>query len=214
MQKRGHFQNVCRSSASPTKKICELEEDEEQEDGDEILFLGEVQTTGGGWTTQLGVNGQNTRFKLDTGAAVTVVGANTSWLKDQKLIKPKQTLRGPGNIKIPVIGMFPANLSYRKRKVTEPVYVIPDQACPLLSRNACVSLGLIIRTDEEIGDVTTHDADIKTEFPSLFTGLGKVKTEVYITLQPDAKPNCIYTPRKIPHPLLPKVKQELHSMLQ
>ena len=62
--------------------------------------------------------------------------------------------------------------------------------------------------------VCTHDADFKTEFPSLFTGLGKVKTEVHITLQPDAKPNCIYTPRKIPHPLLLKVKQELDSMLQ
>ena len=79
-------------SASPTKKICELEEDEGQEEGDEILFLGEVQTTGGGWTAQFGVNGQLTRFKLDTGAAVIVVGANTSWLKDQKLVKPKQTL--------------------------------------------------------------------------------------------------------------------------
>ena len=41
-----------------------------------------------------------------------------------------------------------------------------------------------------------------------------MKTEVHITLQPDAKPNCIYTPRKIPHPLLPKVKQGLDSMLQ
>ena len=40
-----------------------------------------------------------------------------------------------------------------------------------------------------------------------------MKTEVYITLQPDAKPSCIYTPRKIPHPLLPKVKQGLDSML-
>ena len=107
---KGHFQNVCRSSASPTKKICEQEEDEEQEEGDEILFLGEVQITGGGWTAQLGVNGQNTRVKLDTGAAVTVAGANTSWLKNQKLVKPKQALRGSGNIKIPVNGMFLANL--------------------------------------------------------------------------------------------------------
>ena len=85
------------------------------------------------------------------------------------------------------------------------MYVIPDQACPLLSRNECVALGLITRTDEKIGDVTTQHADFKAEFSSLFTGLGKVKTEV---------PNCIYTPRKIPHPLLPKVKRELDSMLQ
>ena len=110
--------------------------------------------------------------------------------------------------------MLQANLSYCRRKVTEPVYVVPDQTCPLLSRNACVALGLISCTDEGIGDVTTQHADFKTEFPSLFTGLGKVKTEVHITLQPDAKPFCIYTPRKIPYPLLPKVKQELDSMLE
>ena len=198
----------------PNKKVYELEDDEEQEEGEEVLFLGEVQTTGRGWTAQLGINGHSTRFKLDTGAAVTVIGAHTSWLKDQKLVKPKQTLRGPGNIQIPVIGVFQANLSYRQRKVTEPVYVIPDQTCPLLSRKACVALGLITRTDDEIGEVTPRNADFKTEFPSLFSGLGKVKTEVQITLQPDAKPHCVYTPRKIPYPLLPKVKQELDSMLQ
>ena len=87
---------------------------------------------------------------------------------------------------------------------------LEHQCCPLLSRNACVALGLITCTDEEIGDVTTQHAD----FPSLFTGLGRVKTEVHITLQPDARPNCIYTPRTIPHPLLPNVKQELDSLLQ
>ena len=41
------------------------------------------------------------------------------------------------------------------------------------------ALGLITRTDEEIGDVTTQHADFKTEFPSLVTGLGKVRTEVH-----------------------------------
>ena len=61
------------------------------------LFLEEDQTTEGDWTAQLGINGRNARFKLDTVAAVTVIGAHTSWLKDQKLVKPKQTLRGPEN---------------------------------------------------------------------------------------------------------------------
>ena len=107
--------------------------------------------------------------------------------------------------------LFQANHSYRQRKVTEPVYVtIPHQTCPLLSRNACVALGLMTRTDDDIGEVTPQNTDFKTEFPSLF----KVKNEVHITLQPDAKPHCLYTPKKVPYPLLPKVKQELESMLQ
>ena len=108
MQKRGHFQNVCRSSASLTKKVYELENEEDQEAVDDVLFLGEVQSTGGVWTAQLGINSYSTRFKLNTGAAVTVIGAHTSWLKDYKLVKLKQTLRRPGNIQTPVIGMFQA----------------------------------------------------------------------------------------------------------
>ena len=70
------------------------------------LFLEEDQTTGGDCTAQLGISGRNTRFKLDTVAAVTVIGAHTLWLKDQKLVKPKQTLRGPENIRMQVTGMF------------------------------------------------------------------------------------------------------------
>ena len=33
---------LCRRSAQPTKKVWELEEDEEQEEGDEVPFLGEI----------------------------------------------------------------------------------------------------------------------------------------------------------------------------
>ena len=76
-------------------------------------------TNGGAWTAQLGINGRNTRFKLDTGAAVTVIGAQTPWLKDQQLLKSKHTLRGNGNVQIPVIGMFNAKLVYRKENITE-----------------------------------------------------------------------------------------------
>ena len=40
--KMGHFKSVCRSSYSSGKKVYELEENEEQEEGGEVLFLGEV----------------------------------------------------------------------------------------------------------------------------------------------------------------------------
>ena len=138
-KKKGHFHKVCRSATFQTKKVHEVEEDEGHEAGDDVLFLGEILTTGGGLTPQLGVNGQNTRFKLDTGAAVTVIGDNILWLKDQVLVKPKKTLRGPGNIQILIIGMFHATLTYRRRSITEPVYVIPGQTCPLLKKKHVLS---------------------------------------------------------------------------
>ena len=56
--------------------------------------------------------------------------------------------------------------------------------------------------------------DFKAEFPALFSGLGKLKTECHITHRPDAIPFCLYNPRKIPHPLIPKVKSHIETILQ
>ena len=118
------------------------------------------------------------------------------------------------NVQVLVHSMFNSKLTYRKENITELVYVILEQACPLLSRYACVKSGLVTRTEKEINEVTQTPANFKAEFPSLFRGLGKVKTEVYTTLRPDAQPHCLYKRRKIPYLLLPKIKQGLNSMLQ
>ena len=49
-------------------------------------------------------------------------------------------------------------------------------------------------------------------YPSLFKGLGTITGEYHISLQDGAKPFAISTPRRIPLPLIPKVKQELERM--
>ena len=41
-----------------------------------------------------------------------------------------------------------------------------------------------------------------------------VTTEYHISLKPDANPVCLFTPRKVLRPLLPKVKEELDWMAQ
>ena len=62
--------------------------------------------------------------------------------------------------------------------------------------------------------MNTGPTDFKAEFPALFSGLGKLRTECHITLRPSAKTFCLYNPRKIPHPLIPKVKTQIETMLQ
>ena len=56
--------------------------------------------------------------------------------------------------------------------------------------------------------------DFRAGFPSLFTGFGRLKTECHITLRADAKPFCLYNPEKLPHPLLPKVKSQIETMVE
>ena len=111
-------------------------------------------------------------------------------------------------------GLFYVTLKYRQSKLTEPIYVVHNQKCSLLSRRACVELGLIRRADKDVDEMNTGPTDFKAEFPALFSGLGKLKTECHITLRPDAVPFCLYNRRKIPHSLIPKVKSQIEAMLQ
>ena len=76
------------------------------------------------------------------------------------------------------------------------------------------SLCLTVSRSDDVEKVSGSPVNFKkkTEFPCLFTGLGKLKFEYHVTLRSDARPVCLYTPRMIPHPLLPKVKVELEAM--
>jgi len=129
---------------------------------------------------------------------VTVLSDDVQWLQDVELTKASQVLRGPGNSQRPVKGLFYATLKYRQSKLTEPIYVVHNQKCSLLSRRACVELGLIRRADKDVEDVNTGPTDFKAELSALFSGLGKLKTECHITLRPDSIPFYLYNPRKTP----------------
>ncbi|KAK2559548.1 hypothetical protein P5673_018198 [Acropora cervicornis] len=65
-----------------------------------------------------------------------------------------------------------------------------------------------------VPEISACQLKILKQFPSLFTGLGWLKTECHITLRTDAKPFCLYNPRKLPHPLLPKVKSQIETILE
>ena len=73
------------------------------------------------------------------------------WLEGITLEKPQQTLRGPGESKLKVMGTFMATMKYRQSKVQELVYVIQNQRCSLLSKKVCVQLGLVKLND--VGEV-------------------------------------------------------------
>jgi hypothetical protein len=158
------------------------------------------------WSAELLVNGKPHTFKLDTGAAVSVVGEN--WARSHKLQKSTRKLKGPGETQLTVLGTVQAELRHNGNSVTETLYCLKGQKHSLLSKSACVRLGLVARVNEVV------DPDFKSEFPSLFKGLGALSIPYRISIDPDVPPTCIYAPRKIPHPLIPKVKEEIDRMLE
>ena len=69
-QRRGHFAAVCRSNPVVTAEV----QDGAAEVAGDVLFLGSI---GDGqeqpWVTHIGLCGHSTKFKIDTGADVTVI---------------------------------------------------------------------------------------------------------------------------------------------
>uniref|UniRef100_A0A3P8NB56 ribonuclease H n=1 Tax=Astatotilapia calliptera TaxID=8154 RepID=A0A3P8NB56_ASTCA len=108
-----------------------------------------------------------------------------------------------------VRGKFTANLSTPSKATVQPVYVVADLTQGLLSRIASVALGLVARI--ETVSLTSVET-VKQQFPTLFSGLGRMAGEYKIELKADAKPFALSTPRRVLLPLLPKVKRELARM--
>ena len=122
------------------------------------------------------------------------------------VIPAENTLRGPGGIKLRVLGTLVAKLQYKNKTCSETLYVIENQPTSLLGRDACLQLNLIKLMVDEVA--------VHKDFPHLFHGLGKLKMQHHINLRDDARPICLYAPRKVPHPLLPRVEEELRRMEQ
>ena len=146
---------------------------------------------------------RNIRFKVDTGADVTVINSATfeKLKNDVKLIKPDRKLRSPGGL-IKLRGMFNGKIIYQGKQMKENVYVLEkgNSTVNLLSRNSSEALGIV----KFLGSVALSE--------EIF-GFGEWKTTpVELKLSKEATPFAIYAPRKIPIPILPQVKNTLETM--
>lgn len=213
--KKGHYWSVCHSR----KKIHEIQHDDNLDDDfDRDLDLGNifrVQNESSMWTERILVDGEVHNFILDTGASVSVVPE--SWAT-KRILKPTQRrFRGPGGLDLPVLGYFQASLQHRNEHIEERLYVLKGQPCCLLSRLACVALNLVKRVNN-VANVKstaspTDSSSVMSDFPQLFTGLGKLNTAYSISLKPEVRPVSAFTASRVAKPLIPKVKQELDRML-
>ena len=66
---------------------------------------------------------------------------------------------------------------------------------------------------KEIPKLDTKD-DVVKAYPKLFSGLGKLKSQYTISLKDNAKLFCLYTPRRVPLPLMKKVEDVINGLVK
>ncbi|KAI4874700.1 hypothetical protein NFI96_001267 [Prochilodus magdalenae] len=182
---------------------------EEKGEDSDIAFLGTVNTepADAPWLIKVKADDNEVLFKVDTGADVTVVPEELYRRgKFSRLENITKILHGPGQEALTVVGMFPAKLTVNRKSTTQDIYVVSGLKTALLGRPAIQALGVIARIDMVC---LNSQESVKKQFPELFEGLGKLEGEYEIALKPDAIPFSLSTPRRIPLPLMSKVKQEL-----
>ena len=201
--RKGHYSAQCFS-----KTIAELSHGSSTHE--ETAFLDAVsdnqQAT---WTIQIELDGQQTVFKIDTGAQVTAI-SETTWkhLGAKQLNAPTKVLYDVARKPLDVIGQFTGKLSHNNKLTTQTVFVVTDLQTNLLGLPTITALNLAARMDL----TTAIEDEIRTKFPSVFTGLGNLGEEYEIQLKPDAVPYCMYAPRHVALPLRSQVQQELERM--
>ena len=174
----GHYAKVCLSKTAAaamrwrsTWKLHDLDADAEY--SEDYLFLGAVSTRASdedtAWTVKVRLKGEEMLFKIDTGAAVTIVSEPVyRKLKGLKLDKLNRILYGPAQQALKVLGQFTGNLSIRKHSHRENIYVVQQLHSNLLGLPAITALRLIKRVNTTYGGA----GSILEQFPKVFTGLG------------------------------------------
>ncbi|UYV63772.1 K02A2.6-like, partial [Cordylochernes scorpioides] len=215
--KTGHFANCCPDKQAKTAEVKAVSELDE-----EIGFLLEVSAAEDSsnldddegecrrrWTAEIQVNGKQVKFKLDSQADVTCVPLCLfkKIMGQQRLVESDINIRAAEFSELQTVGMFISTLRNGNYEIKEKIYVIRRLSEPLLSRRACELLNLARRFEV----VATRINPIK-EFPEVFEGLGQIGNPYEIKLKPGAKPYAVHTPRRVPIPLMEKLKTRLKEL--
>ncbi|UYV75652.1 hypothetical protein LAZ67_13000855 [Cordylochernes scorpioides] len=165
------------------------------------------------WIETLKLDNIAIKMKLDTGADVIAIPLHIfkKKCKHRELRPANRTLREYFGQILKCAGMSTEKLKYGDVDIEEPIYVTYQMRETLLSGNTCVKLKLLVRLNS-LKAATFSSVNVKREFPKHFVGIVKVGEPYKIKLEKDAQPFAIHTPRRVPIPLMEKLKTRLTEL--
>ncbi|KAF7222047.1 putative LOC107383513-like protein [Nothobranchius furzeri] len=205
-QKVCHWRKMCRTKKVVREVVTELA------DQPQSYFLGAVNKMAGEnehWFIKLLIGLTPLEFKIDTGADVKIISEEAYLsITLTPLLQPTHILLdSPGGGGIKCIGRIQSSVTYKGKKYLLTAYDAHGRSVNnLLSREKSVEMKLVRIIEEAI-----HQQVRPCGGP--FGDYGTLKTEpVKIELKENVAPYAVFTARRVPLPMLPKVKEELQRM--
>ena len=201
--KIGHYAS-CYLARSKGIREVRVDDDDDSScsssDGNGGPFLGSVTQNSRSqnpWLIKLKFCGKTIPMKIDS---VMSYETYADLKTPPKLTRSKVKLASVGG-KVRCHGTFTAKIKHNDQRYNLKVHVIDGQA-NLLARGTAAAMGLL--------KVNLSEVDVSY---SVYGELGLMNTDpVTIRLKDDAVPYSLTTPRRVPVPLMPKVKAELQRM--
>ena len=163
------------------------------------------------WRVKAEVGSEEIEFRLDTGADVTVIPARLYTRRMGKLESTKIKLYSANAGEMELKGKLITKLKVQNGLTTDlEAYVVHGLKHALLGRPAIKRMKLLTVNEEM--NIYGVQKDVLVD-PTLFEGLGLMEEDSYtIKLKEDAQPFAIRAPRRVPLPLMPKLKEELQRL--
>ena len=227
---RNHYESVCRKKEGErenrgsekfkkggyVKNMQEMKL-EESDDEDYVFKVGHKSQA----DIKLKVEENDVEFLTDSGATVNLIDRSTF---DELASKSKLTLH-PTNTKIftyggkeaiKLDGIIFANIRHKEIQHLTRIHVTSEsQSGCILGRESAIELGLL-KLSEHVSSLQTDNIQeqIKSEFPELFEGLGKLENvEIKLNVDKSIEPVSQHL-RRIPFHVRKKVEKKLNYMLE
>ena len=218
-QGRGHFARACRKDK---QNLSAVHSDEPAQEMEDLLFssiqLGQVTTSASAWFIDMDLNGQKVSFKVDTGAASTVIGKHTFQQLESSLPRlqsPKHKLYGADSQPIETLGLLTdVTLATSQARITTDVYVLAKDCVNLLGLPDITALD-VVKRNNNVAAVVQQSTTLRPEdeFREVFSGLGCMREMHKLKVKPDAVPYAVNTPRRVALPQRKPLETELRRLV-
>ncbi|KAL4720229.1 hypothetical protein ACJJTC_016674 [Scirpophaga incertulas] len=144
----GHFAKMCRVQYVNDMEVAKVRDECIELDESLLCTLSVDEISSNAWYCDVFVNNYKVKFKLDSGAEVSVISLNTfkeAGFGEFLLKQSNSIIREVSQSKLPVVGYFEPLLVYGDKQCQHRVYVLDLKCSNLLGLKACRDLNLITR---------------------------------------------------------------------